>query len=260
MIKLRLFSCSIPKFGNSEKENEDAFRIIRKPKNSEGFHELRCAIADGATQSSFSRLWAELLVSKTIQTNHVPKEHLLPPVIRKCQEEWNFRVNRMNLPWFAEEKAKKGAFSSLLWMSITNRRKPPMVGGPIRIIAIGDSDFLLVRQNKVEVAFPVNGSVNFGMNPYLISSKSDNNTEVNWVKFTGNWVSGDDILIASDALSQYLLNQFEQAINPLTEIEDGLFCSFLPDHYFIEWISKLRNEKLIKNDDTTLIWIQLRCE
>jgi hypothetical protein len=55
----------LPKAGNSDSEYEDAF-FPRRLKRRNG-RRLRFAVADGATETSFSGVWARLLVSSFVR-------------------------------------------------------------------------------------------------------------------------------------------------------------------------------------------------
>jgi serine/threonine protein phosphatase PrpC len=118
VITAQIFKGSVPKLGNNESENEDAYRLIRSPKKGPELRELRCAMADGATQASFSRFWAQLLVDNAVKTGYVPSENKLKAIIDRSALELEKKVHEINLPWYAIEKAKRGAFSSFLWLSI----------------------------------------------------------------------------------------------------------------------------------------------
>ena len=58
---IKVFSC--PKLGNSHEEYEDAWahRHTRTPGG------IRVAVADGATESSFAKLWAALLAQSYVR-------------------------------------------------------------------------------------------------------------------------------------------------------------------------------------------------
>src|SRR5260370_15974555 len=59
---IKVFSC--PKLGNSLEEYEDAWahRQTRPPVG------IRVAVADGATESSFAKLWAVLLAESSVRS------------------------------------------------------------------------------------------------------------------------------------------------------------------------------------------------
>src|SRR5687767_9899205 len=94
----------VPKLGNSAEEYEDAFAYSA----AEGLF----AIADGATESSFADRWARDLVDQFV-TSPPPvdaAQTAFPNWLTPMQERWRNGIDWQNLPWFAEEKAKGGAF------------------------------------------------------------------------------------------------------------------------------------------------------
>jgi len=242
-----------PKAGSSLQENEDAFAIHRDADVA------RFVIADGATQASFSRLWANLLVENA--KKYIPSvKRLKDYVIPKAQLAWQQNIASRQLPWYAEEKAKKGAFASLLWLSIKSDKHLPESGGKWKAVAIGDSNLFVFRRQECIQAFPVQVSSEFGSSPILISSIQSSNVEIftRFQKVEGDWQAGDEFILATDALACYLLKQIEAGENPLYELQSWLSGSSEDQLAFESLMQSLRSEAKMKNDDTTLIWI--RCK
>ena len=233
---------TIQKLGNSENENEDAGypdgNLIINDQT------LSCAIADGATQTIFSRLWARLLV-QTIQ-DFYPTKNLdkLQRIINDASFKWQQEVKTKNLAWYQEEKVLLGASSTLTWLRITPKE--------CRVFAIGDSNIFIFRNGGYKFTLPIKESIAFSNRPYLISSINKNNEVLNkYSRFRcWDWENGDEIIIATDALSCYLMKQLEDNYDLLEQIEK--ICGD-----FSSEISKLRIEKKLKNDDTSIIHIKL---
>jgi len=99
----------LPKAGNKPSEYEDAF-WPRKPLDRTA-PPIRLAVGDGATETSFSALWARLLV-RDYGIGYLTAGSLLERLPR-LQDLWWRRVSKDPLPWYAEEKLRDGAFSSL---------------------------------------------------------------------------------------------------------------------------------------------------
>ena len=88
----------------------------------------RFAIADGASESSFARTWADLLVQGF--TGHTgPWSRWLPA----ARQSWLDKFQASEFSWYAEEKFLQGAYATFLGVSIheANHRW--------RAVAIGDS-------------------------------------------------------------------------------------------------------------------------
>ena len=98
----------LPKQGNTAEEYEDAFAA--------SVENRRFGVADGATESSFADIWAQALVEAFTQSppNGIEFDDWLKPL----QEAWHKNVSWDRLPWFAEEKAKSGAFATLLGLEL----------------------------------------------------------------------------------------------------------------------------------------------
>jgi len=104
-IRTRAFH--VPKHGNTEAEYEDAFF----PENEvhREVTEFRCAAADGATESAFSGLWAQLLV------RGFGRRRLR---VQQLQRVWQRVISRTPLPWYLEAKVPQGAHAAFVGLSI----------------------------------------------------------------------------------------------------------------------------------------------
>jgi serine/threonine protein phosphatase PrpC len=245
-------SYSIPKNGNSTSENEDA-KVILPRKHVESSSFLRCAVSDGATQASFSRLWAKLLVNESAQFK--PSKKRLDDVIRSAQLSWTNEIVKYDLPWHAEEKIKKGAFATLLWLNIS---KVDATGGKYKALAFGDSNLFVIRKESLHISFPIQDSQKFGNDPILISSipaRNENMTErINILDDA--WTFSDEFILATDALAYYLLKEFEQNKSFFSTLKETLIKQAAHYGAFQSWIQSLRESNELKNDDTTLVWIR----
>ncbi len=154
----------LPKEGNSIDEYEDAaFPMDTVDLETRSF---KCAVADGATETSFSGLWAQLLVSGYV--DGTPTEAL--------QERWRSSLDGKILPWYAEEKAQSGAFAALVGLTIEDG--DGSAGRTWEAEAIGDSCLVQVRDKKILAAFPLSKSEQFNSSPLLISSNPAANKAV----------------------------------------------------------------------------------
>jgi len=237
----------LPKLGNSESEYEDAVF----PDGS--FHEevpnCRCAVADGATESAFSREWAQILVNSFGRYEfHLKKQQLL----------WKEGVHQDSLPWYLESKICRGAHAAFIGLSIhdpfpLNNAHDPQKG-TWRAFAVGDSCIFQVRDDKLLAAGPLARSEEFGNNPVLLSTSSSptvfRNDSPGNVLF-GTWESKDIFYLATDALSQWLFAEEEGARPPwsfLRDLDFSLFKSIVP---------VLRQSGKLHNDDTTLLRLEV---
>lgn len=244
----------VPKAGNTAEEYEDA----------SAHSDHRFAIADGATESSFSERWAQELVKQFvaqppdhIRNNKIPLEQWLDPL----QKQWHAGIPWDRLPWYAEEKARNGAFTAFVGVEITpapsrfrlldlfRRRK----GTRWHALAVGDSCFFQVRNDALLKPFPFDKSEQFNSRPLLISSNpSRNKTIWNQIKQAeGPCEAGDLFLLMTDALALWFLKENEagnKPWKPLLEINS--------DKAFAKFVETIRKSSALRNDDTTLLVCQ----
>ena len=250
----------VPKLGNSAEEYEDAAAF--------SLEQGRFAIADGATESSFSDLWARSLVRQyttsppLIPPNSAPLHDWLVPL----QTEWHGSINWERLPWFAEEKARNGAFAAFLGLYFLGadkappppfsfwgwvfRRRPRVGGVRWHALAVGDSCLFQVRGDKLLSAFPISESGAFNDRPLLISSNPSRNHPV-WkaVQFAeGECQPGDMFILGTDALSKWFLQEREAGNRPWETL-----VTVQTQASFATFVDALRQQHTIRNDDTTLL-------
>jgi hypothetical protein len=256
MLKVRKFA--VPKRGNSEDEYEDACSFSAVS--------CRAAIADGATESSFAGQWAQTLVERFVsgEAEYSPGQvqHDLHYWLMPIQKAWTENIPWQSLPWYAEEKARLGAFAAFVGLQVTQKDQADSSSAGAAFpedcvwsaVACGDSCLFHVRCGELLCAFPISNSIEFGNSPTLLSSVSAANeralTAV--VREHGECCEGDLLLLATDALSCWILSEHEagtppwETINGLSGQEE--FCTF---------VDNLRQRHEMKNDDVTLLIIEL---
>lgn len=250
-----------PKLGNSDEEYEDAFAYSANHRHF--------AIADGATESSYADRWARGLVQKYLVDPPAPGGGKTPlrDWIKPLQGEWHRSIPWEALPWFAEEKARVGAFATFLGISFAS--EPPKKGfGPYgtrilrrsdtermtwRAFAVGDSCVFHVRRGVLVQAFPVTKAEQFNSRPTLLSSNPNNNNAV-WDKVEtaeGDCSPGDLFFAMTDALAHWFLAESEAGREPWLPLLDIESPS-----QFRAFVEQLRGTKALRNDDTTLLRFQ----
>src|SRR5258705_5519130 len=160
---IKVFSC--PKLGNSPEEYEDAWahRQTRTPVG------IRVAVADGATESSFAKLWAVLLAESYARNTVIGAEFFAR--LKPARRLWRRRLAGRPLPWFASDKAEQGAFAAFLGVEIDAHRNRWTA------LAVGDCCLMQVddvgKGMRAVETFPLQRSSQFTMSPDLIGSRSD---------------------------------------------------------------------------------------
>jgi len=227
--------------GNSEAEYEDAIATNKS--------RLRFAVADGASDSSFARLWAGLLV-KAFVRGHITPVTLLSD-IEPLQVRWLRRVgSKSSLPWYTQQKVASGAFAAFAGLSFENGQKRDW-----RSVAVGDCCILHTRGDRLLHAFPLNTASDFTNRPILVSSNPTSNGQTAQSIHTdmGKWERGDGFLLASDAMAAYLLGLLADEGRPLSAV-----VTFdRTEAGFRTWTDELRASRVIRNDDISLIVISL---
>jgi hypothetical protein len=242
-VEIRCFR--LPKGGSSLEDYEDA----------EAHDEAagRCAIADGATEASFSKQWADLLVRHFVDPSvAVPTPATMPSWLEAPARQWREGIQGRTLPWYAQAKAEQGAFAALLGLQL--RGTTEHGSGRWRAVAVGDCCLFHLRPGQsslaVRRAFPMQSASEFGRAPYLIGTRPTRLVEVSRsTRSTGGWYhAGDIFVLASDALAHYLVRA-----NELDTCAWNTLVQFHNADDFDAWASLLRSRKLLRNDDVTAL-------
>ncbi|NMO15871.1 hypothetical protein HPC49_26945 [Pyxidicoccus fallax] len=236
-MRIRIEAFSVQKDGNAPAENEDACA----PADGGGPREpvLHAAVADGATESLFSGHWARLLAG-AFASGEVRDARGLLAALPGLQARWHQHVAGKSLPWYAEEKLRDGAFATLLGVRVD--------AGTWSALAVGDSCLFQLREGRLSRSFPLEQSAAFGASPFLLSTHVHQNARVEPQVRTaaGDLREGDTLLLMTDALACWFLAEHERGRAPWAELPGSLEA-------FSTFLGRLRREKVIRNDDCTLM-------
>lgn len=241
----------LPKAGNTVEEYEDACWPLRSVDRE--LRAFRCAVADGATEASFSASWARLLVGAYCKGQWGGRRPFRS--LARLQAVWQQEVDSLQLPWYAEEKRRSGAFASLLGFTLIAPREE--IPGGWMAEAVGDSCLFQVRSNDVITAFPMRCASEFNSRPHLIGSTAASNEHLleHVRKAHGGWEPGDIFYLMTDALACWFLKMVEVGTRPWLELTT-VAADGQPS--FAAWIKHLREERAIRNDDVTLLQVNVR--
>jgi hypothetical protein len=243
----------VPKKGSTADEYEDAFAISKDGR--------RFAIADGATESSFAKNWAQILV-KGLVTNsdcllakgrRMSKEACFLEWLAPLQKAWHEGIEWDSLPWFAEEKARSGAFTTLLGLQL-DHPKPQGLFQTWHALAVGDAVLFHVRGNAMRLSFPLTSPSDFGNTPALLcSNQSKNGTAWKAVRIKrGTCRPGDTLFLCTDAIAQWFLYQCQEGKRPWE-----VLCGIGNQEEFEKLAAKLRAKQSMRNDDMTVVIINV---
>jgi hypothetical protein len=249
-VEINAESFWLQKAGCSAAEYEDAFCPEGVTRSSQ--QSFRFAVADGATDSSFSGIWARLLVKEFVEGPHEPED--IEQLLASTQPRWEQQVGQRQLPWYAEEKAQAGAFSSLLGLTI---RETDEGRSEWQAIAVGDSCLVQVRNEKAIVKFPIEHSSRFDSMPFLLATTSSFNSRVrdNLVIASGDIRPDDAMYLMTDALACWFMAADERGQAPWLALRD--LNTGDQRESFVEMVDRLRTQHELRNDDCTLIRIDI---
>jgi hypothetical protein len=248
----------VPKAGNTDSEYEDAYW---PPHRVDGQSYSRFAVADGATETSFSGIWAQQLVEAygAGAFDHVSDSAWLSELRRK----WWSIVREKPMPWYAEEKLESGTFAALVGLTL-NWDSPDSERGTWHAEAIGDSCLFQLRGSTLLAKFPLQTSEDFTNSPVLLSVKPDEYSGIgSLVSTRGEWQRGDHFYLMTDAVAAWFFRAIERYETPweiLRDLDNELVRPVVAEsgmRSFREWVEAARNEGLIRNDDLTLYRIEI---
>ena len=200
----------LPKSGSTAEEYEDAYSPETAP--DADLDEFRCSVADGATETSFSGLWARILCIAYNDRNFD---------LAELQAKWLKDVSGKELPWYAEQKLESGAFATILGLDLRDQDKKLKWSAR----ALGDSCLFHLRGSEILTALPLTKWEEFDYTPMLISSRQQSNLGVleKQEHETGEFKKGDVFYLMTDAISKWFLRreaEHKDAVATLEAISD----------------------------------------
>lgn len=223
-----------PKADRSAEEYEDAAFA-----SQETDLPLRAAVADGATESAFSGIWANHLVRRFTAegtTEPAPFRERLRQWQANCQE---IIEQRTPTSWYAQAKAAEGAFAAFLGFVL-------QPGGTWRALAVGDCCLFHVRDAEVIEQWPVEDASDFTNHPALLSSRPEHDVPA-LLEQDGRWQGGDAFVLATDALAAWIMTE-----------PAGLLA--LGPEGFEESVEAARSAGVLRNDDVTALVLEIETD
>jgi hypothetical protein len=220
----------VSKAGHTPEEYEDAASIAVDT------WPAAAAVADGATESAFARVWAEQ-IAQGAATEAVITTEALEAALPAWQTAWAAEAEEQSdaLPWYAAAKADEGAFATLLVCAFFS-------DGTWQALSVGDCGLFQIQDGACVDAWPFEDPDAFHNRPDLLASRSSSVPPVR--TRSGAWTSGDAFLLATDAVAAWLLRTGPAAALDLT-----------PDT-FPDAVATARADDLLRNDDATLLRLQ----
>lgn len=232
-------SFNFSKAGNRQEESEDSFAYDEKSG--------KYAICDGASDSIFSGLWGSCIARQFVSGNYNlsnPEDY--SSMLIDARRVWYSSINWARLPWNVKNKSIRGSYSTFLGINlIVDDAKY------CDAWAVGDSCLFILDDTNV-ASFPVSTPDDFGVHPDLIWSgyghpmneRKEYIPDYKVKKFSAEIKEGSQVVIATDALSKFLMEGGLPAFDKMLENIDNR-----------EFFDHLRSDGTIKNDDLAAIII-----
>ncbi|MCW2749103.1 MAG: hypothetical protein JWR83_213 [Aeromicrobium sp.] len=237
-IRTMPLSVTVAKLGNADDENEDAFAFeVRRG---------RIVVADGASSSFASRDWSRALCDEFLSDRDAIESHeSFASTVTRAVDRWTSAVTPTGeVAWYAQQGLARGAFATLLVCDIAMVDRKERW----RAATVGDSCLAQLRKGadgwSVVTSFPMALGEKFTSYPDLLQTNSPGTiTGLRWAE--GDLKSGDVLLLATDAVSEWLLG-------PHSAVAAGLLAEGSPDQ-MIAAFAHLRQSSEMVNDDCTLV-------
>jgi hypothetical protein len=234
---------TVAKAGNDESENEDRALWV-----SDG-DRLRVAVADGATEASFSDLWADALVSSWIRGQ---AREIDDGFLQEARARWLASLPDIgSLPWYAQAKLEEGSHATFACLTIS--------ASPLRrrwsAQVIGDCQLFVLKRRKGLVplrAAPAAKSSDFGYHPSLVPSEPGTWAQLSPIKLNGRIRPPFEMWLTTDAFAEACLAAAERG---KPEWDDWAEALAEPDEFRAK-VDDARLRGRMRNDDTTVcrIW------
>jgi hypothetical protein len=239
--ELRTQQILLPKSGFESSECEDSI----------GSDEQNCrfAVADGATEAFDARNWAQRLAQNWVRSDAALTPEAFHEWVANEGQELHSSWQQLTLPWYAEEKARKGSFAAFVGVELDLRTDTP----EWKAIALGDACLLHCRNGGVIKSLPLANSASFHSAPLLVASDPAiyKTSEQSLVIESGSCEKNDVLFLVSDAAAAWYLERFEQ--NNFSDVFESNDTEALAEFF--------ENERLagrIRDDDIAVMRLELQ--
>lgn len=166
------------------------------------------------------------------------------------QARWSAAVEQRNLPWYAVEQARRGAFAAIVGLTLDET-------GDWYALSVGDCCLFQVRDEALLAALPICDPTEFDNRPLLIGSRASANVQVReqnaLITGRGTWQPRDAFLLMSDALAATVLKQSQRVgCSPLEVLDFDRTATG-----FRQWVQQQRTQRILRNDDVSLLWLNI---
>ena len=211
------------------------------------------AISDGVGSALFSDIWSRALCHAVCSAKAILGEASFDAAILAAREQWYSEIDWESLDYFRKKKFSRqgGSFATLLFGMVDKSAVNEAGEVAIRLWSYGDCDMFQLRRGQCVGIWPWSRAADFGPSPPSLCSTAGTYTDNSaWQSHIVKLQPGDAILLATDALAEFLVKQIQSEQE--TPWESFLSIS---QTEFANWIEDLRNTNRIERDDTTFLLI-----
>ncbi len=260
----------VPKAGSSEDECEDAAAVLPTSGAADWVEwPVSVVVADGASESLLAKDWAQHLVHSLVdlggQDARTVRDRVgFAEAIAQASRHWSdwiaeYPDRRLAagrpVQWYEVPKLEKGAYATVL----AARFEDGSVGqrSVWCAAALGDSCLFQVRGDELLLAFPIMSAADFDSTPALVNSRGHDQTilATRVDLADGDAKFGDQFFLCTDALSAWFLGEVERGGAPWEELYD--FTRVSDTVGFAKWLAALRSAGRMRNDDVTVVHVDL---
>lgn len=232
----------LPKRDRSPDECEDAWAA-----STDGY---ALAVADGASQAAYARLWARLLVESFVERPTLDIDAAW--VIPAARRFWEIVTAQLPIPWYVAEKLARGTFATLL--GVVFAKDTPGFSA----VAVGDSLLAWCTPHGHGGTFPVVSLDDMASYPFLVSTLPNCNTAISsqTVKRQVDLPRGDTFLfLMTDALGRWYLRELHEGREPWQQL-----LELADQAAFARWASDNLENGRLQDDDLTLVTVRVTVE
>jgi hypothetical protein len=239
--ELRTQQVLLPKSGFESSECEDIIGISEQ--------NCRFAVADGATEAFDARNWAQRLAENWVRSDSALTSQTFHAWVANEGSALHASWNQLTLPWYAEEKARKGSFAAFVGVEFDLQNEAPSW----KAIALGDACLFHCRDGALLKSLPLSNSTSFNSAPLLVASDPVlyKTSADSLVIDAGRCQNNDVLFLLSDAAAAWYLERFEQNDFPdvLRDNDEPAAAKFFENE---------RHAGRIRNDDIAVIRLEVQ--
>jgi hypothetical protein len=235
----------LPKEGLLPSECEDAIALSLRQK--------RFCVSDGATEAYDSRRWARLLTRCWAISGQLLTKEEFEPWLSVMGDRLQRRWTRRALPWYAEEKARGGAFAAFVGIAFIPSEDRLIW----QAVALGDSCLVQVQNGTIITALPISEPEAFGYHPTLIPSNVQRQQGIGeqFAVAMGGATHRDSFWLLTDAIAAWFLRMAVEDFSRIDELAQLLDANDTPG--FERFVERERANKSLRNDDVAVLRITI---